>query len=144
MKIHFKRAALILIVQFALMFPGPTTAGERIPPYAAEASALLHQIRSQVPELRTSKFDQIHQNRESRKLSPDAILFSAGGMVCHLEKSEEYCISFEIDADAQRRPDVIEKIKKILTDPCNEIHYSVNNFDKNDSGYWGRHMSHEI
>ncbi|CAK0749533.1 hypothetical protein CCP3SC1_180010 [Gammaproteobacteria bacterium] len=117
----------------------PALAGERIPPYAIEASALLHQIKQRVPDLRTSKFGQRYENLSERNLRADAIPFTAGGMLCQLESKEEYCIAFEIGSEVKQRPMILEQIMKILTDPCAEISYPTKNFsdlDKDNIDYW--------
>ena len=123
----------------------PAMAAERIPPYAIEASALLHQVEQRVPELRTSKFDQRYEHPDKRNLRPDAIPFTAGGMLCHLESKEEYCIAFEIDAEVKQRPVILEQIKKILTDPCSAIDYPVKTFsdeDKDKPNYWDMRLDY--
>lgn len=123
----------------------PAIAGERIPPFAIEASALLHQVEQRIPELRTPKFDQRYEHPDKRNQRPNAIPFAAGGMLCSLESKDEYCIAFEIDAAVNQRPAVLDQIKKILTDPCAEIDYPLKPFSDEDKGkasYWDMRLDY--
>jgi hypothetical protein len=147
-KPNWIRSSIFVLAMTALCWLqllAPAKAGERIPPYAIEASALLHQIKQRIPELRTSKFNQTYDTTDKRNLRPDALPFTAGGMLCRLEIKEDYCIAFEIDAEVKKRPEVMEKIKKILSDPCAEIGYPIKTFGEEDEGkpnYWDMRLDY--
>lgn len=147
-KPNWIRSTIFVLAMTALCWLqllAPAKAGERIPPYAIEASALLHQIKQRIPELRTSKFNQTYETTDKRNLRPDALPFTAGGMLCRLEIKEDYCIAFEIDAEVKKRPEVMEKIKKILSDPCAEIGYPIKTFGEEDEGkpnYWDMRLDY--